>query len=203
MPLNALADPRFEAVAVVRQRAAADCPDEILEPVAQSHPAAAPAEQLEKASIVQDEPILGVPQSEALGHRLGRMEQAVARGLQGGEVLGQPVDHAVEGAADARHLVTPVDLDPYRGVAPGHLVRREREPGEPARQDESPAEPDQRDQHHADHGDADAEGARLTVGLDQRTLRELDREAPEMAGMAVDLHRAPISQVFVGEVGKR
>ena len=129
------------------------------------------AEQDPEAAIAAHQSIVGIPQGKAFGHRLGRLDQLIAGGLQSLENGLEPRHHAVERPPDARHLIGPGRRHPNRQVAAGDPIGGDRERAEPPGQKEAHDRADDRDRDHADDGDADAKIAGFLVGSISRADR--------------------------------
>ena len=203
MARHALADARFALLAFVDQGAQADLADHDLEPLADDDPIGRFAEQLEEATIVEHQPVVGVPQRKAFGHRLGRLHQVIVRGTQLVEIGRKTRHHAVEGAADAGHLVGAGRRDPDGELAVGDPIRALRQVLQTAGQEEAHGESDHGDRHHAGNRDADAEVQSLAIGPHQRIVRELDRQAAQSARLTPDLGLAPVAVPGGGRVGAK
>ena len=94
--------------------------------------------------------------------------------------LGEPAQHAVEGAAEPRHLVASGDRHPdVEPPGAGHVLRG---PGEP---DEPPGDPAR--QPPADETGSDHDGAHQQHGA----LLEFAQQVLGVAELLRDLHRAP------------
>ena len=175
---------------------------EVLDVDAERELVAERTEELPQLAVVQHQTVGGVPDREAFRHRLGRLHEAIAGGPQLVEIDRQPLDHAVEGAADPGDLVLPRDVDPHREFAARDPIRGVGQLRQPAGQDEAHREADHGDRRHPGDRDRDAEVAGLAIGEHQREVGELDRQGAERARLTPDRGAAPIA-VLARDQGRK